>query len=326
MHRTLLTLLLLLPAAPLAALEITPFRVTNQTPLVQIFGLPPAAGGQTLETGRSELLLAVDVASHFTNNSRGDESIVLDGETYRYTLALRRGLSSGLEVGVEIPWVAHSGGFLDGFIEGWHDFFGLPQGGRDRAPRDQLFFEYRENGAVELQRVDSADGLGDIRLTAAWPLRKRSPSSTAAALHASLKLPTGDSDRLLGSGSTDLALGVNADRTFPSSWGEFALYGGGGLLLLTDGDVLPDRQRNLVGFATAGGAWRPLSWLAFKLQLDGHTAFYDSDLTELGESLQLTVGGTLDWGDTSLDIGVGEDIVVDSAPDVLFHLALRSRF
>lgn len=325
MQRTILLLILLLGTASVATpLELAPFRVTNQSPLVQIFGLPPAAGGQTLTAGASELLLGLDVASHFTEDTRGRETIVLDGETYRLALALRYGLAGGVEVGAEIPWVSHDGGFLDGFIEGWHDFFGLPQGGRDRASRNQLLFQYGEDGTEELRLDESADGLGDIRLTAAWPLVQQ--SSAAAALRASLKLPTGDSDRLLGSGSTDLALWLTGDRTYPSAWGEFALYGSGGVLLLSDGDILPGRQRNLAGFATAGGGWRPLDWLAFKLQFDGHTPLYDSDLTELGESLQLTVGGTLDWGNTALDIGVGEDLVVDSAPDVLFHLALRTRF
>jgi hypothetical protein len=96
-------------------------------------------------------------------------------------------------------------------------------------------------------------------------------------------------------------------------------------LFLTNGDILPDRQRNLVGFATLGGGWRPWPCVIFKLQVDGHTAFFASDLPQLGESLLLTLGGTLDWGNTSLDIGVGEDLIVDSAPDVVFHLALRHR-
>ena len=73
----------------------------------------------------------------------------------------------------------------------------------------------------------------------------------------------------------------------------------------------------------------PADWIAFKLQLSGHTAFYgDSDLSPVsGNSLLLIVGGTLGFSPrTSLDIGVSEDLSVDAAPDVALHLALRHCF
>ena len=34
-------------------------------------------------------------------------------------------------------------GTLDGFIDDWHDFFGLPEGTRPVLPRDQLNIAYR---------------------------------------------------------------------------------------------------------------------------------------------------------------------------------------
>ena len=100
-------------------------------------------------------------------------------------------------------------------------------------------------------------------------------------------------------------------------------------MYMSPGDVLPDLQRSLVEFGTLGAGWSPLDWLAFKLQFDGHTPFYrDSRLRELDDgSVQLTIGGTLGFTrNTSLDLGVSEDIVVKTAPDVVFHLALRTVF
>jgi hypothetical protein len=44
-------------------------------------------------------------------------------------------------------------------------------------------------------------------------------------------------------------------------------------------------------------------------------------------SVQLVSGGTIGFSEkTFLDVGVSEDVWVDTAPDVVFHLALRSRF
>jgi len=101
------------------------------------------------------------------------------------------------------------------------------------------------------------------------------------------------------------------------------------MLFLTEGKVLPEQQKNWAAFGSLGLAWRPLNWLAFKIQADAHTPLYSqSDLKELSAgSVQLITGGTLYLSEkTSLDIGVGEDLVVNTAPDVSFHLTLRSRF
>jgi hypothetical protein len=93
--------------------------------------------------------------------------------------------------------------------------------------------------------------------------------------------------------------------------------------------VLRDQQRTFVGFGTFGLGWAPADWIAFKAQVDANTAYFsDSALPELGVgAVQLVVGGTLGLGDgTALDLGVTEDILVNSAPDVGFHFALRQRF
>jgi hypothetical protein len=97
---------------------------------------------------------------------------------------------------------------------------------------------------------------------------------------------------------------------------------------MSDGDILADQQRHAAAFGTLGGGWRPLMRLALKAQVDGHTSCYsDSDLRELSDSLQLVVGGTLGLTETlTLDIAISEDIVVATAPDIVFHLALRQIF
>jgi hypothetical protein len=107
------------------------------------------------------------------------------------------------------------------------------------------------------------------------------------------------------------------------------LYGAAGGMALTDGDVLKDQQRNLAAFGSLGLGWSPLQWLALKVQADAHTSFYTgSNLKQVNSgSVQLVSGGTIGFSEnTFLDLGVSEDVLVDTAPDVVFHLALRSRF
>ncbi len=178
--------------------------------------------------------------------------------------------------------------------------------------------------------MDSSNsGLGDLRLTAAYQLYEERENSRGLSLNLGLKLPTGDSDELRGSGGTDVSLGLPGGADTGEGAGKWTAYGAAGALYLTKGDILPDQQKNWVGYGTLGIGWVPLPRLAFKIQADAHTPFYgDSDLKELADSsVQLIVGGAVGLGKgTTLDIGVGEDLVVAASPDVVFYLNLRQNF
>lgn len=324
----LLAVLLLPIAAP--AIELTPFATSNQSPLIQIYGLPLAEPATLLESGQFSARLSLNVANNLTNPDNGREAVLFDGETYRSDLALRYGVNERFEAGFDLPYISHCGGFLDGFIENWHSTFHLPNGDREQYPRDRLTYRYQRNGRTLVDLTDSSKGFGDLRLSAAWQLvREAGVKPGAAALRLSLKLPTGDSDKLLGSGSIDLALSLNSQREFPAEMGRVAVYASLGTLVMTDGDVLKDQRRNLAAFGSLGFGWAANNWLALKLQLDGNTSMYkDSNLVEIDSgSLQLVMGGALQLAErTTLDLAVSEDIEVHTAPDVVFHLSLRKVF
>ena len=320
----------LLAAAPACGAAITPFQTVNQSPLVQIFGLPAAERSILLSAGTTEGMLTADIASNFAGSTAGGDEIMLDGESYRTTLAVRHGFSDRIEGGIDIPLVGHGGGVFDSFIEGWHDFFGLPEGGRKDEPRNRLLYSYSRNGSEAYRMDRSAFGIGDIRLSGGVQLYDNgSPDQRAIALRGSLKLPTGNHRRLHGSGSTDISLWLTGSDDYRLPLGHLTLFGAAGGMVMTDGDVLREQQRNAVGFGSLGLGWAPAGWIAFKMQLSGHTPFFKgSDLRELnGNALQLLMGGTLTFpGNMSLDIGVSEDIAVDTSSDVALHLALRKTF
>ncbi len=311
-------------------LPITPFQTANRSPLVQIFGLPSAGSASILGKGGGEGWLSLEMASNDAKDSTSHESLLLDGEAYRLTIAGRYGIRERFEAGVELPLVGHGGGVFDGFIEGWHDFFGLPQGGRKEAPRNRLLYRYARDGRELLRVDDSSFGIGDLRLTAGYQLYKSDePDRLALALRGSIKLPTGNSGSLHGSGSTDTALWLTTSKDFGLPNSHLTLFGAGGGIALSRGDVLPDQQRSVVGFGCLGGGWAPADWIAFIFELSSHTPFYKgSDLKELSSSsFLLHTGGTIRLpGSLILDIDVAEDIAVNTAPDVTFHLTLRRPF
>jgi len=305
-----------------------PFYSRNLNPFVQIFGLPAVEGAKLTPEGRTEARLVFDVANNFTSDIVQGEHIEIKGETYRSVVALRYGLGKNLEVGIDLPHVYHGRGHLNDFIIDFHDTFGLPQGGRDTAPNDDLAYVYIDNGNNLVSVAGSASGIGDVLLSAAMPLWKDGGDSRRLALRAALKVPTGSASNLLGSGSTDFSLRLSGEdrQTFANA--RITGFGTLGALVMTEGDVIPDRQRHIVGFGTVGLGWQPLSWLALKLQLDGNTAFYNSELYQLDYfSTQLILGGTIGFTENLLlDIAISEDISIDAAPDVTFNISLRGLF
>jgi hypothetical protein len=194
-----------------------------------------------------------------------------------------------------------------------------------------MSYSYSKDGVQKLTVEQAGSGVGDMSLTSGLSLYENSDdkSHDQLAVKAALKLPTGDSSSLRGSGGTDFMLQLCGSMTNFSEWGSLAVYGSVGALAMSKGDVLPDQHNQFAGVGTVGLGWGPASWISFKVQLNGNTPLYrDSSLTELSKSpLLLILGGSLRFpGEYLLDIGVAEDVVVAAAPDVSFHLGLSKRF
>lgn len=319
---------LLLGAAPVLAQAGNdvppPLRIDNASPVVGIFAIPTAHGTALAGAGETKLNLDLDVTSHFVESGNGGERILFDGETARLILAAQYGLDDDWNIGVEVPWLRHGGGFMDGFIIDWHDLWGFDQSGRDTAPRDRIAYRYRRDGVTRLKMTDAQDGIGDIVLSARRRVLDR-PAS-AAVLHTQLKLPTGDADKLTGSGAADAAAGLEWSRQWRPGWSSSLRAG---LAYLGDGEVLPELQRDWAAYGGADLVWQPWRGLALRLQYDAHTApFRDSELKELSDwSGMLTAGGG--WRitpDTALDFALVENVPnTFVVPDVTFKLRLRTR-
>lgn len=302
-----------------------PYASSNRNPFVQVYGLPSAQSAQLTAAGKLSTGLQIDLANNFTEDDKGNESIFIDGETLRTNIQLRYGFSEGVEIGIDIPYLSHDGGSSDSFIDDWHDFWGLPDGDRPNAPRDQLQFRYQRDGGEVLADVSrSANGIGDISLNLAYQL----PSSKLRqwALRTAVKLPTGDADNLLGSESTDISLSVGlTDQSLLQGY-NLTWHASGGLLWMGSGEVLGELREDWVAYGSSTLSWMVSESVSLKLQLDAHSAFYDSALTELGSNAaQLMIGGAIRIGERwVLDIAVSEDVAVDTAPDVVFHVSIKA--
>lgn len=312
-------------------MEITPFGTSNQSPLLQVYGFPHDTGADVVPPGAFRFGLSMDTTSNYTVASTPREQLVLDGETYRMALATRFGVTRNVEAGVEIPYYVQNGRFFDNFIINWHNTFGLPQGGRDSAVKNRVNYSYRKDGVQKLRMDSTTSGIGDIALTGGVSLYdvRDSGRHDRIALKAAVKLPTGDSSYLLGSGSTDVSLQLCGSMVDYSEWGSLGVYGSVGALAMTQGDILRDQHKSRAAVGTAGLGWGPASWISFKAQLNGNTPLYrGSSLDEISKNaLMVMFGGSLKFpGEYLLDLGVAEDLSVGTAPDVSFHLGLSKRF
>lgn len=307
--------------------DYAPLPMTNQSPLVQIHGLPAVGTPRLLRPEQLEVSVGSEAANYFFAGTTPAESLLLDGETHRTALTVRYGTRDA-EWGVEVPYLSHSGGFMDSFIENWHETFGMRNGGRPEAPRHQLGYIYQRNGIELLRLTRTARGVGDVRVYGATPLR-RDDGNIDLALRTSLKLPTGESSELLGSGAYDLALWLSAGCSQAACPGSVRWTAGGGVLGLGQGDVLPQLQRKLVSFGGIGVGWRALETVVLKTDLRLHSRFYDgSELKPLNAAtVQLLLGAL--WNitaRTTFEVGLSEDLAVYSAPDVSLMINLRSTF
>lgn len=312
---------------PCAAAGEEPWpALRNHNPFLQIFGLPAFEPGTPVPPGETRYAIDLDLANHADSGSTPAESVVLDGESHYLSLAFRRGMSDRLVLGIDIPFVRHSGGFLDASIENWHDFWGLSNRQRS-GPRGQLSLRYDNPELAGFGLESSTAGLGDIRLNARF-LLWREPAGTDRqfGVQAGVKLPTGAAGELLGSGAADYSLAFHASDATLVSRPRIGLSASVGVLFLGRGDVLPEIQRDSVPFGGLAAAWHASDRLALAVAVLAQGPYYDSALEEIGgNSVQLSVGGLyeLPWQGTSLSVGIIEDLYDNATTDIAFKLAFR---
>lgn len=290
-------------------------------PFAGLFGWPNSTeGAQLTRRGTNRLAIRLAAASHSVDETAGGESIVLDGETTRVWLDGRRGITDRLEVGILVPWVWHHAGSMDSLIRGWHDFFGLPQGNRAGWPEDRLRFELSAANGETFRLDQATNGPGDLRLFGGWLLGETTHARTALRL--GLKLPTGDSSQLLGSGAADFSVGLAGD--LEELFGVTTLSGFYRLTALRLGanDLSTPHNRRLAGALSGGLTWRWSPRVSLTAQTSMRSAAFRSAVAPLGDwAMSLTAGSSFRLSPTwHLSLAVTEDVKVGSVPDVAFLL------
>lgn len=305
-----------------------PLASRNVAPIYANLGVPVQRDAAALDAGHWSLGWELHWASHSVRERSGRLELELDGETQRHDLGLRVGLGHGLTLDLSIPWIRHTGGSLDPLIEGWHDFWGLPNGARDDQPRDAVRFAYNGPGGLLLD--SPASGLGDVELGVAWALGAFAGAEVAS--FAQFKFDTGDPADLTGSGDDALAAGLRVSM-HSCATARLSCHAHAGYVHSGDSAIATDAE---------GGGWFAGFSLAWSLgdrwtlvgQLDAQANPYTEDpLATAGTPLWGTLG--LRWlpvlrssepGAWVIEGSFSEDLVVGSAPDITFLLSVSRSF
>ena len=305
----------------------------NLHPVQLVFLSPVFEGPELLDAGlwRWELSLAESNTVNQAGLPGPSSSLLLDVETTRVGLRLRRGLMRGWEVGAELPLLRRWGGFLDRPIEAVERAVSRLNPLRRSRVRNRSRMLVVRRGQVLLDEEGSSAGVGDLVLSLAKSLRSQTAHGPALAVRLIAELPTGSRKRWFGNGGPDLALTLSAGRAAPRyAW---AVQ----VAAVLPSDPFPDispspssrtgfPEAEAGGFFTAGagGSW----YLNSRLSVYGQLAYYGSpvsgtgfgelerSLWELGAGMTLRLSNRASW-----QVGGIENLVVE--PGVDFSLVSR---
>ncbi|MBI4552040.1 MAG: DUF3187 family protein, partial [Candidatus Latescibacteria bacterium] len=130
--------------------------------------------------------------------------LFVDAEVLRASFDIDWSPSARWQLGAEVPFLIQGGGYLDRTVEGFHHLFRLSNGGREQTPRNAYgVFVVRSGRFWIAHDQPPAAGLGDVVLRVKTAVITPHGRRPALSWLGALKLPTGQFDRLTGSGGTD---------------------------------------------------------------------------------------------------------------------------
>lgn len=324
----IILLMILLFADRCYADEFYPFYVANQNPFIQIFGLPRADTAKLLSDGESQQFTALDVVNNTVQGSDAHDTVVLDGETYRLNLGYKFSVKD-IEYSVDIPLISHTSGYFDNAIRHWHSLLGISNDEQKQFPANHLKYLYTHNGKTLINIDRNTSGIGDIQIGIASRVSKRQLKQLSSlAFRTTIKLPSGNSGYLMGSGAPDIAFAISSQADHLQSIPGAGLYGDLGILWLGRAKQFSETQRRLVEFGTVGFSWKIVNNVVFHSQLDMHTSFYNSQIVDIGgNSVQLTVGGAyIGQMNNRFDVGITENMLTDATPDFGINFVYRYNY
>jgi len=257
-----------------------------------------------------------------------EEYIVrMDMEVNRYNLNLKYGALEKLEVGLEVPYLVMSKGYLDSFVENFEDAVGATAvGARKRTGKYRFNYEVIHNDKKLINTQEPPDGIGDIALSTKYMIIDEMAASPRVSVRGALKFPTASKSEYLGSGKFDYGAGLLLDKSFNRLFTYFNLNA----VFINKPDFLKEMGiKNYIISGMLGLEYCFTERFSTILQGTLHSTPYPPTGTDplenpggeaaLGLNYQFTANSN--W-----HIAVVENVYADSTPDVTFQLGGKVKF
>ncbi|UCH01032.1 MAG: DUF3187 family protein [Deltaproteobacteria bacterium] len=207
-----------------------PISIVNQAPIQLLFLQAVPDKAETLPKGQGSLSLNTTITNTLLSESSGNYEGVVDMEMIRASLELQYGILQGLEIGMSLPFVYSYSGVMDNTILDVERFF-FDNTRTVRVYQEAGKYEYyvkRENKAFISGKGKRSTGIGDLALRVKGKIWDEGNILPCLSTRLAVKVPSGDTDRALGSGEPDYGFGIllqkdikrltaylNADVIFP---------------------------------------------------------------------------------------------------------------
>ena len=257
-----------------------------------------------------------DWGTHPEDFPFGHGSFLLDMETVSFNPRISVKLNEKIQVDATVPVIYQCGGILDGFVEGFHDTFGIDQHNRDKWERNgtAMLYVSPTGRIIDSSRQIPGTFLGNIVVGGSYRLRHAAP---ALGLRLLCKFPTSTMDDGWKQN------GIDATLQAALAWnnGQFNGYHGAGVTVYGS-DGIDELELKKLRFSLLNAIEYMISPT---LSLLAHlvAASPTADYPELDKPIvELTLGFKKRMGRGMLEFGLIENLFFyDNSPDMGVHVA-----
>jgi hypothetical protein len=295
-----------------------PLQVRNQFPFFLYLNTP------YLESALVENSFSASLSYSSLNlvESSSKWDIGLDMEVTELNLRFRKNIRDFIELGIELPIFSFNSGFMDDFLNSYHDAFGFPDYGRSNRPDNEFLYEVRRNGKLVVKGENGHIGIGDIRLTLKKPLLNSDP---AISIKGDIELPTGDAKAGYGNGRIDAGIAVLMDKKLSEYFKSYLNIGA-----VFPGNLRGHEEITLREFLYGGAAieasfWKNIS-LIVQVFVQG-APFPKTDISSIDNAaVLLSLGGRYSSGNNNFEFSLTEDPNTSGAPDFTLNFSFKRIF
>lgn len=295
-----------------------PLQVRNQFPLLLPFA-PPFLESSTVQDSATASLTHSSV---YVMQRSATWTVNMDFELTELAFRLKKRVGDRSELGIDVPFLRATKGFLDGPLEDFHEALRTGDYGRHGRPRNEFLYELSRNGLPIIRAEYDKSGIGDSRLTFK---RNVTGGLPLVSVMGSLELPTGDAKRGYGNGSYDASLAVLVDLDFGKT---YRGYGNAGTVFpgeFKGYESVPMRTYYYAGFGIEAAWWERFSTIVQALVAS--SPYPDTGIRQVDwPGVLLVFGGRYSFGSSSLEFSLTEDPDTAGAPDFIVNVSGKMKF